>query len=97
MDLAELTLETFEPLRGDTFRVRIDDRVLDLELIEVGALPIHAEHKRAPFALVFRAPAGVRLEQATYRVEHDRIGTVEIFMVPIGQVNGALRLEAIFN
>lgn len=65
--------------------------------------------QRDPFALLFKGPAGVRLPQGTYRVQHDQLGEVGMFMVPVGsdvddQPDAApdpsrerLLLEAIFS
>ena len=40
---------------------------------------------RTPFSLVFRAPAGSLYPQAIYAVEHDELGSFEIFLVPIAE------------
>jgi hypothetical protein len=36
------------------------------------------------------------LPQATYPVEHDELGRMEIFLVPIGPDGSGMRYEAVF-
>jgi hypothetical protein len=48
---------------------------------------------RAPFSLVFLGGPNPPLPQRIYRVEHDRLGVMEIFLVPIA----ADRYQAVFT
>jgi hypothetical protein len=48
---------------------------------------------RAPFSLVFTGGPEPPLPQRTYRVEHERLGAMEIFLVPIAPG----RYEAVFT
>ena len=45
------------------------------------------------FSLLFVAPAGPSLPQAIYPVRHPALGTMEIFLVPVGPVSGRQRLS----
>ena len=68
---------------------------VDLELIELKdgyALPGQEQ-----FSLKFRGPGQAILPQKTYRMDHDRIGPFDLFIVPIGRDEDALYFEAIFN
>ena len=72
------------------------------ELIEVTNLtarggPHAANRDRAPFSLVFRAPPETMLPQQIFAVEHDDMGILEIFLVPIGPDHEGMRYEAIFT
>ncbi len=51
------------------------------------------------YALVFRAPPrrAAHAPQGTYRLTHAELGTLEVFLVPIGPDAGGMRYEAIFN
>ena len=92
-DLGTLTVADFEPLRGDRFRVSSDGATpFESELIEITELE-RALGGRAPFSLVFRGGPRRSLEQRIYRVEHDNLGALEIFLVPIA----ADRYQAIFS
>jgi len=73
---------------------------LDLELIEVrdlGRRRNSAGSELSCYALVFRAPTRSAAPQASYRLEHDTLGALELFLVPIGPDAVGMRYEAIFN
>ena len=94
-----LSLGTFEPLVGQVVRVRFGDAApSELTLIEASALGTDADprRQRAPFRLTFRGPPGEVAPQAIYRVEHDALGELSIFLVPVrADANGVIH-EAIF-
>jgi hypothetical protein len=100
--LDRVTVETFAPLVGQAFV--LDDEAagrLDLELMEAqthdpGAPAKDASGMRAPFTLVFRGPTEPVLPQRIYPLEHEELGTLEIFIVPIGRDTAGTRYEAIF-
>ena len=92
-DLATLTAADFAPLRGDRFRITPGDRSpFDAELVGVTEIP-REPGGRAPFSLVFHGGPNPPLSQRICRVEHDRLGAIEIFLVPIA----ADRYEAVFT
>jgi hypothetical protein len=73
---------------------------LELELIEVrplGKRRVGEGPELVSYALTFRAPTRSAAPQATYRVEHESLGALEIFLVPIGPDAAGMRYEAIFN
>lgn len=95
MRLDELTLATFEPLVGDPFVIEAGAETLDFVLASATSAGERPEG-RDPFSLTFRGPGEPLLPQAIYALRHDGLGTLEIFIVPIGRdENGAL-YEAIF-
>ena len=49
------------------------------------------------FSLFFRGPADAPLPQATYALEHDELGKLEIFIVPVGRDEQGTDYEAAFN
>jgi hypothetical protein len=96
MDLAELTLATFEPHVGDAFTTAAADGLLELMLSaaqSAGEWP----GGREPFRLVFHGPREPLLPQSIYRLEHAQLGALEIFIVPVGQDADATIYEAIFT
>lgn len=103
VDLADVTLETFEPLLGTTLELQVSDaegarRVLALELREATALPApRGDSGRPPFSLIFRGPADPQLPQATYPLAHPALGTVEIFIVPVGRSEDGVDYQAVFT
>ena len=99
---ADLTLQSFEPLVGARFECRRpeDDLVNGCELREAVALrgDPAGGNPRAPFSLLFLAAVEELLPQQIYSLTHpDFPEALSMFLVPIGQVDGGLLLEAVFN
>ena len=102
MELADLQREDFEAAKGTTFRLvhpEADPR--ELVLAEVESLsPDTAppEGRRAPFSLIFREPdATTYFHQATVRLEHEDLGLLDLFLVPIGPDAGGMKYQAVFT
>lgn len=97
----------FSSVVGTPFRVARDDRPIALELVEVTPAAARDEveaRRRAaagiraePFTLLFRGPREPLLAQGIQRLEHERLGTLEIFLVPIRPDEGGPLYEAVFN
>ena len=49
------------------------------------------------FSLHWDGPPMPMLRQGTHRVTHPDIGEIDVFIVPIAQVAGAVRYEAVFS
>ena len=66
-------------------------------LIEAELLPAHNGPRgmRPPFSLVFATPQ--MLPQRAYQVTHDRLGTITLFLVPIGRDEHGFQHQAVFN
>jgi uncharacterized protein DUF6916 len=97
-DLQTLTLDDFAALKGERFRMASGGAPpFDAELVEVNELAREgASPARAPFSLVFQTPPTPPtppVPQGIHRVEHDALGAVEIFLVPVGPD----RYEAVFT
>jgi hypothetical protein len=95
-----LTAESFEPHLGTDFAVpsTADDATpVVLRLVEVERYPTQPHAPRPdPFSLLFTSDAV--LDQRIHRLDHEAIGSLEIFLVPIGPgADGRLRYEAVFN
>jgi hypothetical protein len=92
-DLQALTAADFAPLLHERFRIAHDvPASFDVELIEVTALG-GGESSGRPFSLVFRGGPSPPLPQRIYRLEHEELGAIEIFLVPIASD----RYEAVFT
>ena len=75
---------------------------MEVELIEVselGSASISSDEpeKRRPFSIVFRGPNDPSLLQGIYDIEHGEMGTLSLFIVPIGPDAHGLCYESIFN
>ncbi|MBZ5555375.1 MAG: hypothetical protein LAO21_21920 [Acidobacteriia bacterium] len=78
------------------FRVVRDvEESLELELVGVTDPTRKGPYEH--FALEFRGPKQPILAQQTYALEHDRMGDISIFLVPIRGDENAVYYEAIFN
>jgi len=100
--LEDFTIQTFSEHLGSTFRIHPEgSEEMDAELISAtelgGSTGEEPPGRRRPFSLVFRGPRNVLLPQRIYRMEHDQIGSFELFLVPIGPDEKGLRYEAIFT
>jgi Domain of unknown function (DUF6916) len=92
-DLESLTVDDFTPLLHERFRVDPGQAPpFEVELVEVSEIE-REPGGRAPFSLVFQGGPSPPLPQAIYRVEHDDLGAIEIFLVPIA----IERYEAVFT
>jgi Domain of unknown function (DUF6916) len=82
------------------FRVlRPDGEALEIFLVEVTPhthLPGGPARRRG-FSLLFRSAVSGHLRQGTYRLDHADMGTLELFLVPVGPRDGGMCYEAVFN
>jgi hypothetical protein len=97
--LSELTHETFGKELGSPFQLNWGAAApLRLELVAATEFArASVGTRRTPFSLLFRGPRQPVLPQKTYPLEHDRLGRLEIFLVPIGPEGEAMRYEAVFT
>jgi len=99
--LQDLTAEQFQAHLGTRFRVAPGaPHGIEVELYEVALHEAHNGPRRQPFSLRFRDPRGPRtppLPQQIFGLEHAALGTMEIFLVPIGPDAQGMRYEAVFN
>jgi hypothetical protein len=101
--LDRLTVDSFTPAVGGTFVLSADGlEPLEIELVEArpqvaDAPAVDASGTRAPFSLTFRGPVEPALPQRIYRVEHDAVGMLEIFVVPVGRDAAGTLYQAVFG
>jgi len=98
-DLAELTADDFAAHSGSRYLLRFAGAAepIALELVEVTAGGQRARRGGRPFSLIFRGPRSPLLPQAQYRLEHDAMGALDIFLVPIALDPQGPSYEAVFN
>jgi hypothetical protein len=97
-----LTFDLFEGRVGEEFVVTVDGGpAVRAELVEAtegsepgGAGP--AGQQRRQFSLVFLGPAEPVLPQMIYGLDHQDLGHLDLFLVPIGPAGGGMRYEAVF-
>jgi hypothetical protein len=49
------------------------------------------------FSLYFHGPADIFMQQATYRLKHEKFGEVDLFLVPVGKIENGFEYECAFN
>jgi hypothetical protein len=97
---AKLTEAEFSKHLNTTFRLQTDgEEALDLKLTEVKAyLPSpHEQQGMERFSAFFQGPVDRQLPQNTYTLNHESMGTFDIFLVPIDQNQQGITYEAVFN
>lgn len=100
--LEKLTIDTFANRIGESFTICPDENLrIPVTLSQVDDLtaragPAAIGHPRTPFSLLFHGPRETVLPQRIYRVEHDELGPIEIFLVPLGPDQRGMRYEAVF-
>ena len=75
---------------------------IELELIEAVAEPSRPARpgiRADPFSLCFRGPFAPGLPQMIHRLDHAVLGSIALFLVPIGPEGDALgtHYQAVFN
>jgi hypothetical protein len=95
-ELEKLSSKDFSQHLNSKFKVHLHNgEFLPLELMEVAdreSVP-HAEL----FFLTFQGPTSPRLTQSTHRLEHEKLGVLEIFLTAIATGEGTISYEAVFH
>ena len=99
---ASLTYDSFAGQIGTTFRVHLENRAVDLKLVQVtqlarptgGVIPAAS---REGFTLNFSGPSADPFKQGTYSVDHSALGTSQIFLVPARPAGSHQPYDAVFN
>ena len=100
--LDRLTVDDFAPAVGQAFVIDAGVAgIIELELTEAStysqAPPVDDSGSRSPFHLLFRGPPDPVLAQQICRLENATVGTLEIFIVPVGRTDAGTDYEAIFT
>jgi hypothetical protein len=95
-DLATLGIDDFAPHCDAVFGMQTPGGEVPLTLVKVAPAGASGRPGGA-FALTFVAPQGPWLPQGTYPVKHPALGTMEIFLVPIGPTQGGNGYHATFT
>ena len=78
------------------FKVHLEGAdAVELEIIEI------TEPSTVPklelFVVNLRGPHSPRLVQSVHRLEHEKLGTFEIFLTPVAEDKQSTTYEAVFN
>jgi uncharacterized protein DUF6916 len=93
--VGDLTVNDFEAHKGDEFRLLASPE-LTLKLAQILR---KGQGLRAggAFSLLFVAPKGPYAPQNVYPLSHPTLGTFELFVVPIGPLEGGNGYEVVFT
>jgi hypothetical protein len=90
------TFDMFSKELGTRFRMHYgQSETADLELIS--AKDISPTPRHPQFSLIFLGPESCPISQQIYELEHETLGTMNIFLVPIGKDSRGVEYEAVFN
>jgi hypothetical protein len=102
--IESFTAATFRPLLGEPFELGDDARAMEVRLAEVNdAGRFHREmeqgdaDRRRPFSLLFHGPLSPVWPQKIYRLTGEKLGTFDLFLVPVGPRGDAMGYEAVFT
>lgn len=102
--LEQLTLDSFAPLVGQPFRLLLAEGVTVDAVLETarevpasGWQPEGGRPARKPFSLLFLARSQTVLPQQIYRFQHQTLGELDIFIVPVGRTTDGISYEAVFS
>ncbi|MDO8878245.1 MAG: hypothetical protein Q8M24_08755 [Pseudolabrys sp.] len=100
MSERQLAYEDFADKVGEVFPIGDEDVPrIPLTLVETEMLKANGLEPgmRAPFALTFIAKDPRVLPQRIYRLEHNGLGSLAIFLVPIAKSADGVSYQATFN
>lgn len=72
-----------------------ESRGIDIRLLEVDE--IVSNEFQENFTLLFLAPLETDPQQGIYHLEHDGLGAMDLFLVPVKKDDSGIYFEAVFN
>ncbi len=101
--LDKFTAETFTRHLNQTFRIHYGQgESFDAALSEVNKMGREPQEddplaKRRPFSIILHGPSTPILPQAIYTLEHEALGRLSLFLVPLGPAGDNMQYEALFT
>lgn len=98
-ELHLLTAAHFQSLLGQIFRIAFtDEMVAPAELVGVTELTSYPGQERKPFSILLQTELRSNYyPQAIYTTEHTALGTLQLFLVPVGANGQGVQYEAVFS
>jgi len=96
MSLSSLTPADFEPHVGKDFLITAPGAPVNVRLAQVERLGT-ALREGGAFSLSFLSAPGPFLPQGIYPIAHPELGTLELFVVPLGPKDGGNNYQVIFT
>lgn len=90
------TIEMFAGHENSRFLMHYgDSQTAELELVRVK--DVGSSELQKQFSLQFLGPLDAPVVQGIYKVDHEALGALDLFLVPIGRDEKGVQYEAIFN
>ena len=93
----QLNHSDFQAILHEPVILCIDGMTLPATITEVNISQRHGDAQREPFSLILVTDSEDNHGQAIYALQHDTLGQVELFLVPLGPKSGGMSYEAIFT
>ena len=92
----DLKKSSFDPHLNSKFEVLTEaEGLVEVELVEVTE---HKYENMETFSVLFKGPKEKFFDQKLYKVDHAKMGEIELFLVPVvNQKQDAFYYEAVFN
>ena len=87
----------FAPLLGQTFAIEMEGAAAVALVLKHNTKRETAPSGYESFSLIFDGPVSPLLNQATYRLAHERAGSHDIFLVPVAGDEQGHQYEASFT
>lgn len=100
LDLANITVDVWAAWIDQMFAVAVDgdsEAITSITLIEAKQKDGPGFGGRMPYSLLFRGSTGSCLAQSTWWLSHPELGTMPVFLVPVGASSDGFDYEAIFG
>jgi hypothetical protein len=100
MDVENLRFEDFSNRVGDVFTPREEPySIVALTLDKAELMPVieSVPVTRPSFSLLFLGSGEHILPQRMYRLAHDAMGDITLFLVPVGREGRGILYQALFN
>lgn len=95
--IRDISHEQFGACLNQPFQIRLEESGVAIELVRVAPWGEGQTDRRRPFSLTFRGPNDPVLSQRIYALENPALGTLDIFLVPIGPDKQGMQYEAVFT
>ncbi len=92
-----LTHDRFQALIDQQVNLCIGDVELPATVVEVSARNRHGDAERDPFSVILVTDSGENHGQQIYTLKHDKLGELDLFLVPLGPKGDGMSYEAIIT
>jgi uncharacterized protein DUF6916 len=90
------TIELFADHQNSKFLMHYGDSQT-AELVLIRVKDVGSSERQKQFSLQFLGPLDAPIVQGIYKVDHDALGALDLFLVPIARDDKGVQYEAIFN